>query len=101
MADVAVEDTVPGIVHHPCLVRAWWRIYRSNLFCFLEELEDWLDRGVIEGVNRLGSVPPLESWRWDCAVIGSILGFGRVRVATIGPASPPLVGPGGGGGGGA
>src|SRR4051812_2281523 len=58
MADVAVEDTVPGIVRHPYLVRSWWRIYRSNLFYFLEELEDWLNRGVIEGINRLGSVPP-------------------------------------------
>src|SRR3954462_14626731 len=93
MADVAMEDTVPGIVRHPYLVRSWWRIYRSNLSCFLEELENWLDRGVIEGINRLGSVPPLEPWRWDCAIIGSILGFGRVRVATIGPASPSLVRP--------
>src|SRR3954463_13136992 len=93
MADVAMEDTVSGIVRHPYLVRARWRIYRSNLSCFLEEFEDRLDRGVVEGINRLRSVPPLESWRWDCAIIGSILGFGRVRVATIGPTSPSLVRP--------
>src|SRR3954469_5378017 len=53
MADVAMEDTVPGIIRHPYLVRARWRIYRSNLSCFLEELENWLDRGVIEGIKTL------------------------------------------------
>src|SRR5205809_7369668 len=65
MVEVAMKDAVPRIIRHPYLVWARRWIYRSNLPCFLEEFEDRFDRGVIEGVNWLGSVSPLKPWQRD------------------------------------
>src|SRR4051812_36890028 len=93
MAEAAMINTVPRIIRHPYLVWAGRWIYQSNLPCFLEELENRFNRGVIEGVNRRGSVSPLKSWWWNCIVLRSVLGLRSMRVTTIASASPPLVRP--------
>src|SRR3954471_15266474 len=52
VAEAAMIDTVSRIIRHPYLVWTGRWIYWSNLPRFLEELEDWFNRSIIEGVNR-------------------------------------------------
>src|SRR5438270_6102715 len=80
MAKVAMINTVPRVIRHSYLVWAGRWLYWSDLPSFQEEFENRFNRGVIEGVDRRGSVFPLKSWWWHCIELWNVLGLLSMRV---------------------
>src|SRR3954463_946726 len=93
VAKVAMINTVPGVIRHSYLVWSGRWLYWSDLPGLQKEFENRFNRGIIEGVDRLGSVSPLESWWGNCMVLRSVLGLRSMGVTAIASASSPLVGP--------
>ena len=93
VADVAMINAVSGVIRHSHLIWAGRRLHWSDFSGLPKKLENQLNLGVIEGVDRLGSIPPLKSWWGNCIVLRGVLGFRGMGVAVIAMAPHPLVGP--------